>query len=243
MFKINKLTYLFLLVAVSTASFIPCIIISTLIIIHELGHFLTAKLLKVEVDKIYIYPLGGISKFNLELNSPQIVELIILIFGPIFQIFAYLLLSKILIDYKELVKMYHYQILFFNLLPIYPLDGGKLLNIILSYKTPYKRSINISILISYISLIIIFIINFKNIKINIIVMILFLFYKITKEKQKISSLYEKFLLERYLKKYKFKDTKIISNINNFYRNKNHLIKKDDIYYYENDYLSKKYNFF
>ena len=130
MFKINKLTYLFLLVAVSTASFIPCIIISTLIIIHELGHFLTAKLMKVEVDKIYIYPLGGITKFNLELNSPQIVELIILIFGPIFQIIAYLLLSNILIDYKELIKMYHYQILFFNLLPIYPLDGGKLLNII-----------------------------------------------------------------------------------------------------------------
>ena len=34
-------------------------------LIHELGHFLSAKLLKVEVNKIYLYPLGGISKFFL----------------------------------------------------------------------------------------------------------------------------------------------------------------------------------
>ena len=72
------------------------------------GHFLTAKLLKVEVDKIYLYPLGGISKFNLELNSSQIIELLILIAGPIFQFLAALLLTILLPNYIELVKIYHF---------------------------------------------------------------------------------------------------------------------------------------
>lgn len=243
MFKVHKSVYIFALIAVLTASFVPLIIISTLIIIHEMGHFLAAKLLKIEVDKIYLYPLGGISKFNLELNTSPIIEMIILISGPIFQIFACQLLIKLLPNYIDLVKAYHYQIIFFNLLPIYPLDGGKLLNILISLKIPYKKSLNYSIIISYISLLIIIINNTNNIKLNIIIMSIFLLYKITKEKNKISTMYEKFLLERYLKKYKFKDTKIINNSNNFYRNKEHIIKEKGKYYYESDFLSKKYNFF
>ena len=202
-----------------------------------------AKILKVEVDKIYLYPLGGISKFNLDLNSPPLTEIVILLAGPIFQFIAFVLLLFLLPKYNQLIKMYHYQILIFNLLPIYPLDGGKLLNILLSLKVPYKRSLNLSIAISYISLLLILIINSNNIKLNIIIMILFLIYKISKEKRKIPITYEKFLLERYIKKYKFKDTKIVNNINNLYRNKSHLIKENNKYYYENDYLLKKYNFF
>lgn len=243
MFKINKSVYIFALIAVLTASFINFIVISTLIIIHELGHFLVAKLLKVEVNKIYLYPLGGISKFNLDLNSSPIIELLILISGPIFQVIAAQTLITILPSYTDLVKIYHYQILFFNLLPIYPLDGGKLLNVILSLKIPYKASLNYTIIVSYTVLLIIILINTNNIKLNILFMSIFLFYKITKEKKKISTIYEKFLLERYLKKYKFKDTKIINNSNNFYRNKKHLIKKDQKYYYETEFLEKKYNFF
>ena len=146
-------------------------------------------------------------------------------------------------SYTELVKIYHYQILFFNLLPVYPLDGGKLLNVILSLKIPYKASLNYTIIVSYTVLLIIILINTNNIKLNILFMSIFLFYKITKEKKKISTIYEKFLLERYLKKYKIKDTKIITNSNNFYRNKKHLIKKDQKYYYETEFLEKKYNFF
>ena len=77
MFKIHKSFYLFILIAVLSGAFINSLIIFTLIIIHELGHFIFAKKMNVEVDKIYIYPLGGISKFNLELNTKPIIEFII----------------------------------------------------------------------------------------------------------------------------------------------------------------------
>ena len=49
---IDKLTYLFLLLSVLSASFIQVIIIFSLIIVHELGHLLMAKILKIEIDKI-----------------------------------------------------------------------------------------------------------------------------------------------------------------------------------------------
>ena len=159
---IDKLTYLFLLLSVLSASFIQIIIIFSLIIVHELGHLLMAKLLKIEIDKIYIYPLGGITKLNMNLNTNPLQESLVLLAGPILQLVFYAIYQLILPEYQSLIEFYNYQILFFNLLPIYPLDGGKILNIIVSSKVPYKLSLRYSIFISYILLIVIILNNIHN---------------------------------------------------------------------------------
>lgn len=221
-----------------TASFIPFFIISFLIIIHELGHFLTAKFLKVEVDKIIIYPLGGISKFNMPINIAMKKEFLILVAGPIFQVLAYIILLKILPDYQKMITIYHYGILMFNLLPIYPLDGGKLINLLLSLKIPLKMSLYLTMYVSYLFTLLLFIINMKNMNLNIIIMIVFLIYKIEKEHQQIHIIYKKFLLERYLHNYQFKNSILIKNQEQFHRDKRHLIQIGNHYYLEREFLDK-----
>lgn len=238
--EINIFVYLFACMAILTASFIPFFIITVLIIIHELGHFIAAKAMNIEVKKIYLYPFGGISKFYLPLNTEIKKETFILAMGPIFQIIAKELLLFILPKYKEMILIYHYGILFFNLLPIYPLDGGKLLNLLLSKFIAYKKSLNISIIISYLTIIVVFLINIKNINLNLCIIVVFLIYKVTKEKRQINYFYEKFLLERYLGQYNFKKSKLIQNKDEFYRNKRHLLKIDEKYYLEKDFLAKIY---
>ena len=237
---IDKLTYLFLLLSVLSASFIQIIIIFSLIIVHELGHLLMAKLLKIEIDKIYIYPLGGITKLNMNLNISPLQESLVLLAGPILQLVFYAIYQLILPECQSLIEFYNYQILFFNLLPIYPLDGGKILNIIVSSKVPYKLSLRYSIFISYILLIVIILNNIHNLKLNLLIMILLLLYKLFREGSNIKTLYNKFLLERYLHNYKFKDTVIINDINCFHRNKSHIIKEKGKYWREKDFLNKKY---
>ncbi|MBQ9019289.1 MAG: hypothetical protein IJ097_03130 [Bacilli bacterium] len=197
-----------------------------------------AYLLGAEIKEIYLYPLGGITKFNIELNISMIKEIMILIMGPIFQFIAYYILLLLLPDRKELIKTYHYSILIFNLLPIYPLDGGKLLNIFFNTFISYKKSLKVIIKISYIVLAIIFIYSKKNI--NIFIMIVLLIILIEKERKKINYIYNKFLLERYLNNYNFKKCKITSNINNFHRSKRHLIYENNKYYLEKEMLNNKY---
>ena len=197
-FEVNVFVYLFAVIAVLTASFIPFFIISFLIIIHEIGHFIIAKFLKIDVVKIYLYPLGGISKFNMDQNISLLKEFLILIFGPIFQILAYLFLSKILPQYQNMIMIYHYSILIFNLLPIYPLDGGKLVNLLLSGVFSFKFSYYFSIIISYFFVGLFFLFNFKNLNINLFLVIIFLLFKITREYKNFNYCYQKFLLERYL---------------------------------------------
>ncbi len=197
-----------------------------------------AYLLGIKIDEIYIYPLGGISKFNMDLNISIIKELLILINGPLFQFIAYFVLLKILPNKKDIINIYHYSILSFNLLPIYPLDGGKLLKLLFNKIFPYKYSLKLIINLSYLILLIILIISKKNI--NLLVMTSLLLILITKEKNKIDYIYNKYLLERYLNNYKFKNTKIINNINSLYRDNNHIINKDNNYYLEKEYLEKIY---
>ena len=197
-----------------------------------------AYFLGIKIDEIYIYPLGGISKFNMDLNISIKKELLILINGPLFQHLAYLILLILLPSKKDIITIYHYSILSFNLLPIYPLDGGKLLKLVFNKIISYKNSLKLIINLSYLVLLIILIISKKNI--NLFIMTSLLLILITKEKNKINYIYNKYLLERYLNNYRFKNSRIIDNINNLYRDKNHIIKKDNKYYLEKEYLEKIY---
>ena len=158
--------------------------------------------------------------------------------GPVFQVFAYLILKKFLVRYQDIITIYHYGILIFNLLPIFPLDGGKLVNLFLSGIFSFKASYYLSIFISYLFILLIFIFNLSNLNFNLLLVIIFLLFKVTKEYKNFNYCYQKFLLERYLKNYNFKDTKIINNMNGFYRNKNHLLKINDKYIWEDDFLTQ-----
>ena len=197
-----------------------------------------AYLLGVEVKEIYIYPLGGITKFNMDLNISIKKELLILMMGPLFQFIAYFILIIIMPTRQELIHIYHYSILTFNLLPIYPLDGGKLLNLLLNNFISYKLSLNIINIISYLTIICIFI--FTNKTANIIIMIILLLFLVTKEKKRINYIYNKFLLERYLKNYNFRKDRIIENVDSFYRDSLHIINENNNYYLEKEYLEKLY---
>ena len=164
--------------------------------------------------------------------------------GPLSQFIFYLILINIdyFNHYSNIIKVYNYTILGFNLLPIYPLDGGKFLNIIISLKKSFKKSLLITLIISYITIVLFSIyFLFKDFSLNIIIIISFLIYKVNLEWNNKKYLMDKFLLERYLYKYKFKKRKYVNNTDEFMRNRSHLIKIGDSYHTENEVLYNKFN--
>lgn len=222
----------------------PFILLVLLIVVHELGHFLCALLFKAEIDKIYIYPFGGIAKFHLNLNESLYKELFILLMGPFFQILCYFILIHIsyLNSYADLIRIYHYTILFFNLLPIYPLDGGKLLNIFFSFQFSFKKSLSFVLTISYLTVFLLFVhMTFQNFSLNMMIIISFLLYKVRIEEKKKKYLVDKFLLERYLHHYHFKKRKEVERIDDFMRDRYHIIKVGNKYYTEKEILNKKFS--
>ncbi len=204
-----------------------------------------SKIFNWKIVKITLYIFGGCCFFDEKQNKPLKEELLILLAGPIFQIIYFLIMRFLnqnnLLSIRNylILKNYHYTLLSFNLLPIYPLDGGKLLNIITNYLFPLKKSNKIVIYISYI---LVFLIFFKYHSLNYVLMEIFLFTEITNFLKSQYFLYNKFLLERYLYKYNFKKSTIIDDENKMYKERKHLLHLKNKYYTEEEYLNNRFNF-
>ena len=214
-----------------------------IIIIHELRHIISAKMFGWNFYKIKIYPFGGVSTFDEKINKPLIEELIILICGPIFQIvlffIVYLFFIYGFVSFRNyLIFMnYHYTLLFFNLLPIYPLDGGRIINIVINKYFPYKKGNKFVILLSTI-FILIMLLFYKSLNFSLMAILLifelFLYFK------RQNFLYNRMLLERYINNFSFKKFKVINSKDSMYKDKRHIILYKNKYITEKDYLNKRF---
>ena len=81
---------------------------------------------------------------------------------------------------------------------------------------------------------------FQTNYLNFLLFFLFLSLKLYQEKKKIHYYIERFFLERYLKNYSFKRSKVIKKEEDFMRDCKHLIKVGNHYLKEKDYLKEKY---
>ena len=241
--------YTYILIAISfilTGYFSNLIIFTSIILIHELGHYTIAKINKLNPEKIIIYPFGGITKMNNLINTKISKELMVAISGLLFQSIYYLI---ILFLYKQniireyifnLYTTYHYSILIFNILPIHPLDGSIILNLLLSLFIPYKLTIKLNIIVSIITSIIIIKLNYYKFNYTTILIISIITDSILKYYKNINYLFNKFLLERYLYRIDLIKNKTISKINNMYKEKYHIIKEKNTYLTEKQVLIRRF---
>lgn len=248
---LNKIEfhYTYLIVAlglVLTGHFSNLLIFTSLILIHEFGHALTALLFHYQIDKIIIYPYGGLTKLKSLLNSNIYHDLLIAISGLFLQTLYYLIVS--LLYSKGIIRayiynlytLYHTSMLIFNLLPIVPLDGSKILNLLLSKYLNYNLANNLTIFISLCTLIALLLSNIYEKNYSFILVIGILLTNIYKSYRKLSYLYNRFLVERYLYNIDFPKKKIIDDISKFYKNRTHFIIQNGKIISEKTLL---YNFF
>ena len=131
--------------------------------------------------------------------------------------------------------------LIFNLLPILPLDGGKILNLTLSKIISFNLSNKLTIYISLITIIIFLQSNTYQKNYSLLLTIGVLLQNIYKFYTNINYIYNRFLLERYLYNFTYKRTKLIKDKNKMYKNRIHLFKKDKKIISEKEYLSNFFN--
>ena len=241
--------YTYIIIAlgfVLTGYFHNLIVFTSIILIHELGHYTLAKIFHFKVEKIIIYPYGGLVKMNNLLNTNINKELTVAISGIIFQLIYYLSIIilhnyGIIRDYIfNLFTKYNTSILLFNILPIHPLDGSKIINLLLSKIIPYNLANKLNIIVSLITLIIMLTINYYNFNYTLILSIGIIIDNLIKYYRQLKYIFNKFLLERYIYKITYRKTKKIININDMYKEKYHILKEKDTYVTEKQLLSQKF---
>ena len=238
--NIDNSTYIFLLLSFLSGYFEYMYLFLLIIFIHESGHYFFSKIVGFKYSNINIFPFGGLTEYNEDLNTSTNKELLVLLGGITFQMLFFLL---IIILYKNnyidihtynIIKRINYLLISFNFMPIIPLDGGKLVNIILNKLFSYRLSNIITIIISII-FVLLFIIYNKTI--YGILLFVFLIKCIYIEIDNLKYKFNKFILERYLNKYKFKHIRIVRNIYKFKRDYEHIINNE----FESEYLHKLFD--
>ncbi|MBR1413839.1 MAG: hypothetical protein IJ574_04135 [Bacilli bacterium] len=242
--KVNYVTYAMFLLALLSGYFKNISVIFSIIIIHEFGHVFFIKLFNYNIEKIEIFPFGGITRVNKPINSSINKELIIANGGILFQLLLGIVINVFLYNDTYLYKIfneYNKYIILFNLIPIIPLDGYKIFNLLLEKVLSYKKAYRVSQLISIICLIIFVIFNIKY-KINNYVMISLLIYKVIDSFKLFPYYYNMFLLERHLYQFPYKE--IIYNnrkdLSLLKKEKYHFFKRNGLIYSEKTLLNNKF---
>ncbi|AGB41886.1 Zn-dependent protease [Halobacteroides halobius DSM 5150] len=145
-FKLNLLFLLVLFLFSITGLFVKACFSFIVVFLHELAHAVIAYKKGVEVNEIELLPFGGVAKFRDLIQLAPKTEFQVSLAGPIFN-FILAALTLLLIRYQMIASK---QGLFFiklnliigifNLLPIFPLDGGRILRSKLTAKLGFKRA-------------------------------------------------------------------------------------------------------
>lgn len=228
---IHPFTCVFIVISLVTGLFKELITFIWIIFVHEMGHVFASQLYKWKIEKIQIMPFGGITIFNEYINRPLKEEFVILIMGPLFQLINYLIFRNI----TPYFNYYNYGLFLFNMLPIYPLDGYKLYIIFLYKLIPFKMCLYISLITSFILIVVFF-----RFQLIYVIIALLLAIGTIKEYRNINFTFNKFLYERYNFKFHFKKKKIINKIDNMYKDCYHIFRKDR-YMTEEEVLRKRYD--
>lgn len=190
--KVDLKIFIAILIFLLTEQLNIYIVFMLFAIIHELGHVLTGIILGFKPKNIEVLPIGisacfymQCDDYNKKINYANrfvLKKVIISCAGPItnfiIAIIFYFFDSSIFNISREFIIYTNLIIGIFNLIPIYPLDGGRIIKNILHIKIGLKKSYKYTKIIANLSIIILTIFSsmailyLKNISIVLILIYL-----------------------------------------------------------------------
>jgi Zn-dependent protease len=128
----------------------------TCVVLHELGHSFTAMRYGVGVRRILLMPIGGMAEFDSIPREPS-RELLITLAGPAVNFaIAALLWAAVgvpaewiagdfrvtadAVGFAQLVLFWNLVMGVFNLIPVFPMDGGRIFRALLAMRLPYLHA-------------------------------------------------------------------------------------------------------
>ena len=129
------------------------------VVMHEFGHALAARRYGIQTRDIILLPIGGVARLE-SLPTNPLHELWVALAGPVVNVaiasflFVWLKLSAtfepvqaltfLTGPFLERVMVVNIFIVMFNLIPAFPMDGGRILRALLAIWTDYSRATRVA---------------------------------------------------------------------------------------------------
>ena len=128
------------------------------VLLHELGHALAARRYGIATREILLMPIGGVARLERMPEKPS-QELVVALAGPGVNVILATILVAVLgvrgvtpeqafaradQGLPEFLLLGNLMMLVFNLIPAFPMDGGRVLRALLATTMPYTRATRIA---------------------------------------------------------------------------------------------------
>ncbi|MCR8655711.1 M50 family metallopeptidase [Paenibacillus endoradicis] len=207
--SLHPLFIMILLASTLTGYFLELITLFLLVIVHELGHIVMAFAVGWRVKAVKLLPFGGVVEVDEGNGASAKDEWLVAIAGPLQNIwmaaFAWMMgdLGVWSIEWTNYLIQANLWLAAFNMLPILPLDGGKIVLAMLSYRFQFfdvllwtaRMSIVCSVILISYALLPVFQ-KLEGIKLNELMIGIFLLYSNLTYHRHVPFLFYRFLLFR-----------------------------------------------
>ena len=139
--------------AVSGVMFL--IVIFACVVLHELGHALMAKKYGIDTRDIILLPIGGVARLEKMPDKPK-QELWVALAGPAVNVVIVKVLAVYLLltggftpmeqlaagsaSFLERIMAANLFLILFNMIPAFPMDGGRVLRAVLAMRLSYSKA-------------------------------------------------------------------------------------------------------
>jgi Zn-dependent protease len=129
------------------------------VLLHEFGHAFAARAFGIQTADITLLPIGGVARLNRIPDEPW-QELVVAVAGPLVNVVIAAALVFVVheaapLDQLESIEnpriallaqlaSWNIVLVLFNLIPAFPMDGGRVLRALLAMAMPYSRATSIA---------------------------------------------------------------------------------------------------